>query len=576
MNDRMTMTGRVAGNYRILEKLGEGGMGAVYRAVDGMVERQVAIKVLKPEIASNPEVLERFRSEAVTLARLNHPSIATLYSFFRQEEEYFMVMEFVPGRTLEEVIRGEGAMPWRAAVDLLIHLLEALQHAHFLGILHRDIKPANIMLTSARGVKVTDFGIARALGTARLTREGRMVGTLEYLAPERVMGKPFDERSDLYSAGVVFYEMLSGHVPFESDSDYSLIRAQAEQQPPPLAQFGVSVPQAVVDVLLKSLAKNPEERYPHAAAMAAALLDARTRAESPGPVIKETRLAEEPRAPLIQSKPRRLVWIIAAAALLIIAVALGGFVLHRQSVAAKQAAEQAQLRAQQAAAEQALVETAQPPVAPAQPPSIALPSPAPIIEQPIEQPPPQPRRRQRQEAPRAVSQPAAKSPDPAPPVDPPPTLDVSASPPPSVPPTIPVNPAPVEKEVPAAPPVRSIREIQTLLVEQMPEGLDAFIRDEIRSQLKHRLEVVSSLDQADAIMRCELEKEEGGHKVTNVTGRVFGTKGHESATVRVYDRSGRHLLWEEEVTDKRGVIGIHGGENKLAGRIVGKLKKQLW
>jgi hypothetical protein len=154
----------------------------------------------------------------------------------------------------------------------------------------------------------------------------------------------------------------------------------------------------------------------------------------------------------------------------------------------------------------------------------------------------------------------------------PPTLAVSASPPPS----IPVSPAPVAPEIPSTPPVQSIREIQTLMVEQMPEGLDEFIRDEIRSQLKHRLEVVSSLNQADAIMRCELDKEEGGHKVTNVTGHLIGTKGHESAIVRVYDRSGHHLLWEEEVTDKRGLIGIHGGENKLAGRIVGKLKKQLW
>jgi len=457
-------------------------------------------------------------------------------------------------------------MPWRAAVELLIHRLEALQHAHFLGILHRDIKPANIMLTSSRGVKVTDFGIARALGTARLTREGRMVGTLEYLAPERVMGKPFDERSDLYSAGVVFYEMLSGHVPFESDSDYALIRAQAEQQPPPLQQFGVAVPRPVVDVLLKSLAKNPEERYPNAAAMAAALLDAKTRAESAGPVIKETRLAEEPGVPVVRSKPRRPIWIFAAAALLIMGAALGGFVLHRQSVAA----EQAQLREQRAAAEQAMAEAAQPPVAPAQPPSIDLPAPAPapIVEQPRQQP----RRRQQQETPRAVSQVQPAPADPVPAAEPPPALTVSASPPPSVP----VNPAPVAREIPSAPPVQSIREIQTLLVEQMPEGLDAFIRDEIHSQLKHRLEVVASLNQADAIMRCELDKEEGGRKVANVTGHVFGTKGHESAIVRVYDRTGRHLLWEEEVTDKRGLMGIHGGENKLAGRIVGKLKKQLW
>ena len=512
MSDRVPMTGRVAGNYRILEKLGEGGMGAVYRAVDAMVERQVAIKVLKPEIASNPEVLERFRIEAVTLARLNHPAIATLYSFFRQEEEYFMVMEFVPGRTLEEVIRNGGAMPWRAATDLLIHLLEALQHAHFLGILHRDVKPANIMLTPTQGVKVTDFGIARALGTARLTREGRMVGTLEYLAPERVMGKAFDERSDLYSAAVVYYEMLSGHVPFESQSDYALIRAQAEQQPPSLADFGVAVPQPLVDVLMRSLAKDPDERYPNAAAMAMALREAKIKAESEEPAIKETRLAPESRPKSVKEtvfaaaasmggtgtgwgKSSRRLWIIAAAALLVIAV-LGASVLHRRSVAAKQATEQAQLRAQEAAADEPPAEASQPPV-------IAQPS-SPIVERP---------RRPQQATPRAaappptfeapptLSQPA--NPTPSIPVNPPPST-IPAAPPPSIP-ANPVGGTPVT----AGPPIRSINEIQTLMVAKMPEGLDGYIRDEIRSQLRNRLAVVSSLDQADAVMRCDLEKEDG-------------------------------------------------------------------
>ncbi len=570
MSDRTPMTGRVAGNYRIIEKLGEGGMGAVYRAVDAMVERQVAIKVLKPEIASNPEVLERFRSEAVTLARLNHPAIATLYSFFRQEEEYFMVMEFVPGRTLEEVIRNEGPMPWRAATDLLIHLLEALQHAHFLGILHRDIKPANIMLTPTRGIKVTDFGIARALGTARLTREGRMVGTLEYLAPERVMGKPFDERSDLYSAAVVYYEMLSGRVPFESQSDYALIRAQAEQPPPPLAELGVVVPQPLVDVLMRSLAKNPDERYPNAASMATALREAKIRAESQAPPIKETRLAPEPQPRSVEKvyaagassatplaaagKASRRLWVIIAAGVVLVIVVLSASMLYRRSAAAKKAAvEQAQQRARQAAEEEAEAEASQPPIAA---------SPSPIIELP---------RRPQQATPRAVTPRSSRATDPAPGIEAPPTLSLPANPPHA----IPVNPAPAVREIPGGPPVQSIRDIQTLLVAKMPEGLDGYIRDEIRSQLRNRLALASSLDQADAVMRCDLEREEGGHKVTNATGRVFGMKGHESAIVRIYDRSGRHLLWEEEVTDKRGLMGIHGGENKLAGRIVGKLKKKL-
>jgi serine/threonine-protein kinase len=138
--------GTVAGSYRILEKLGEGGMGAVYRAVDEMVERPVALKVLRTEIAQNSEVVERFRAEAVALARLNHPAIATLYSFFRQDDQYFMAMEFVPGETLEQKLARDGAMPRQQATAVLLRTLEGIRHAHQMGILHRDLKPANIMI----------------------------------------------------------------------------------------------------------------------------------------------------------------------------------------------------------------------------------------------------------------------------------------------------------------------------------------------------------------------------------------------------------------------------------------------
>jgi serine/threonine protein kinase len=162
-------------------------------------------------------------------------------------------------------------------------------------VLHRDIKPANIMLPKTGGVKVTDFGIAQVLGAARLTREGRMVGTLEYLAPERILGKPFDERSDLYSAGVVFYEMLSGHLPFEADTDYALIRAQTEAPPPPIQNFGVNVPQPLIEVLWRSLAKAPEQRYPNAGAMAAALKEARAQAEAMSPVAPPPPQYNQPR-----------------------------------------------------------------------------------------------------------------------------------------------------------------------------------------------------------------------------------------------------------------------------------------
>ncbi|HLJ44425.1 MAG TPA: protein kinase [Bryobacteraceae bacterium] len=265
------MIGQTVGQYKILEKLGEGGMGTVYKAIDVMIERQVAIKMLRAEIARQPELVERFRAEAITLAKLNTPGIATLYNFFRAGEDYFMVMEFVSGRTLESLLRQYGAMPWREAVAIFCKALDGIEPAHRMGIMHRDIKPANIMLTESGDVKIMDFGIARVLGAARMTREGRMVGTLEYVSPERVRGKETDVRSDIYSLGVVLYEMLSGRLPFESDSEYELMKGHLEVAPPPMASLGRQVPPIIESLMMRALAKAPEARYQSCAEFAAAM-----------------------------------------------------------------------------------------------------------------------------------------------------------------------------------------------------------------------------------------------------------------------------------------------------------------
>src|SRR5215468_5816484 len=207
------MINTVVGNYKIVEKIGEGGMGAVYKGVDLMLEREVAIKALRPELARQPDVVERFRAEAVTLARLNHPNIATLFSFLRQGDDYFMVMEFVRGETLESLLRRAGAMPLDRATTVFCQALEGIDHAHKMGIIHRDIKPANMMLTQSGSIKVMDFGIARVLGTARITRQGSVIGTVEYMSPAQVRGQDTDARSDIYSLGILLYEMLTGRVP---------------------------------------------------------------------------------------------------------------------------------------------------------------------------------------------------------------------------------------------------------------------------------------------------------------------------------------------------------------------------
>ncbi len=269
------MIGNIIGsNFKIEAKLGEGGMGAVYRGLDMMLEREVAIKALRPELASQTQVVERFRSEAVTLAKLNHPNIATLYNFFRQGDEFYMVLEFVRGETLDNIISQRGAMPVEQAVPLFCKVLDGIDHAHEMGIVHRDIKPANMMLTDKGALKVLDFGIARILGTARMTKAGHLIGTIEYMAPEQVKGLETDARSDIYSLGMLLYEMLTGRVAFDIQNEFELMKAQIEQMPPPPRQLNPNIPVEVEQAIMRAIAKDPNERYQTAGDFRAELLTA--------------------------------------------------------------------------------------------------------------------------------------------------------------------------------------------------------------------------------------------------------------------------------------------------------------
>ena len=268
------MSGQIMGKYKLLDKLGEGGMGEVYRGVNMMVEREVAIKFLRPELASQPQVVERFRSEAITLAKLNHPNIATLYDFDRQGDSFIMVLEFVRGISLDTVIQQRGVIPADQAVPIFCQVLDGIQHAHDFGVIHRDIKPANMMLTEKGTLKVLDFGIARILGTARMTRQGNIIGTIEYMSPEQVRGMETDARSDIYSLGMLLYEMLTGRCPFDMQNEFELMKAQIEQYPVPPRQLNSAIPEVVEQAIWRSIQKDPAQRFQNASEFRTFLLTA--------------------------------------------------------------------------------------------------------------------------------------------------------------------------------------------------------------------------------------------------------------------------------------------------------------
>src|SRR6202049_148537 len=255
------MIDRVIGNYRIVEKVGEGGMGTVYRALDVMLEREVAIKAIRPELSREPEIVERFRVEAKMLARLSHPAIATIYSFFVDGDDVFLAMEFVRGCSLSGLLQSAGPLPWERAVPLLAGALDGIEQAHRVGIVHRDLKSDNLMVTESGTVKVMDFGIARLIGSSRLTRTGLLVGTLHYMAPEQIRGEEVDRRTDVYALGAVLYETLTGRVPFQGSSDYAVLKAHVEESPAPPSAAMPGLPPWLDQAILKALAKAPAERF---------------------------------------------------------------------------------------------------------------------------------------------------------------------------------------------------------------------------------------------------------------------------------------------------------------------------
>jgi len=254
-------------DYKIIKKLGEGGMGTVYLAEDTMLERKVALKTLNPTLTKDSHFTERFRHEAKVQASLIHPNIVTLYNYFREGDNYCMVMENVEGVTLKHLISSTGPMPEQRAVWILNQMLEAVGFAHKKGIIHRDIKPSNILITKDDNVKILDFGIAKILQDKGLTKTGTKMGTVYYMSPEQIKAvKDIDHRTDIYSLGITFYEMLSGRVPFnvDTDSDFEIMNEIVSSELKDPREYYPHISKWVVDVLFDSVKKDRNERIQNA------------------------------------------------------------------------------------------------------------------------------------------------------------------------------------------------------------------------------------------------------------------------------------------------------------------------
>ncbi len=266
-----TLSGTLfAGRYRISRKLGGGGMADVYLAEDQELGRRVAIKMLHARYANDEQFVERFRREATHAAGLSHPNIVSIFDRGEADGSYFIVMEYVEGRTLKELIRSRGPCPVPVAIAYTRQILAGLRYAHRNGVIHRDIKPHNVIVDPEGVIKVTDFGIARA-GVSQMTEEGAIIGTAQYLSPEQARGAPVDQTSDLYSTGIVLFELLTGEVPFTGDSPVEIAMKHLGEIPPTPSELRPDVPDDLDLVVGRALAKEPADRYQSAAAMDADL-----------------------------------------------------------------------------------------------------------------------------------------------------------------------------------------------------------------------------------------------------------------------------------------------------------------
>ena len=271
----MNLEGKIIGNrYEILTKIGCGGMATVYKARDSVLNRNVAIKVLREEFTTDEEFIKRFNIEAQAAASLTHPNIVSIYDVGNEGDLHYIVMELIQGKTLKEIISENGVLPWKWSVNISIQIASALEMAHRNNIVHRDIKPHNIIITEDGIAKVTDFGIAKAVSNSTITAFGTTIGSVHYFSPEHARGGYTDAKSDLYSLGVVMYEMMTGRVPFDADTPVSIALKHMQEEPVEPIKLNSTIPQVVNNIIMKAMQKDVNLRYPSATEMLRDLRDA--------------------------------------------------------------------------------------------------------------------------------------------------------------------------------------------------------------------------------------------------------------------------------------------------------------
>ena len=264
----MSLEGKIIGNrYEVLEKIGIGGMATVYKAKDNILKRNVAVKVLRDEFTTDEEFIKRFNTEAQAAASLTHPNIVSIYDVGHEDNLYFIVMELIQGKTLKQIITEDGVLPWKWSINIAIQIASALEIAHKNNIVHRDIKPHNIIITEDGIAKVTDFGIAKAVSNSTITAFGTTIGSVHYFSPEHARGGYTDAKSDIYSLGVVMYEMMTGRVPFDADTPVSIALKHMQEKPVEPIKLNPSIPYAVNKIIMKAMQKEVALRYSSATEM---------------------------------------------------------------------------------------------------------------------------------------------------------------------------------------------------------------------------------------------------------------------------------------------------------------------